>query len=89
MTVGEDSVQHRTKQTNKQTKAKRNKTKQKQKQNKNKNKTKQKKTNKKILLSSSHYAFCRLNYYNLMASLSHLEALLLDLTSDAPSNCSF
>ena len=38
---------------------------------------------------SSHFAFYRYNYHNLIASLSHLEALCLNVTSDALSNCLF
>ena len=44
---------------------------------------------KELLLSSSHFAFYRKNYYNLIALLSHLEALCLIVTSDALNNCSF
>ena len=48
----------------------------------------QQKTQKTWLLSSSHFAFYRYSY-NLIASLSRLEALFLDVTSDALENCSF
>ena len=66
--------------TNKQTNKNKNKTKQ--------NKTKQKKKNR--LLFSSHFAFYWLNYYNLglMAFLSRLKALFLDVKLDAINNCS-
>ena len=36
----------------------------------------------------SNFGFYRWDY-NLIASLSHLEALFLDVTSDALKNCSF
>ena len=39
--------------------------------------------------SSSHFAFYRYNYYNLKASLSHLEARCSNVTSDALNNCLF
>ena len=39
---------------------------------------------KALLLSSSHFTF-----YNLVASLSHLKALCLNVTSDALNNCLF
>ena len=41
----------------------------------------------KALLLQGHFVFE--NYYNLMASLSCLEALLLDVTSYTLNNCSF
>ena len=57
MTVGEDSVQYRKrKKKNKKNKKKNKKTK----QNKTKQTNKQTKTKKKMLLSSSHFAFYRL-----------------------------
>ena len=74
MTVGEDSVQNRKRK------------KQTNKQSTNKQTNKQKKT---LLLSSSHFVFYRKNYYNLMAFLSRLESLLLDVTSYTLNNCSF
>ena len=43
----------------------------------------------KALLSSSHFAFYRYDYYNLIASLSHLEALCLNVTLNALNNCLF
>ena len=47
------------------------------------------KCKKALLLSSSHFAFYWWNYFNLMASLSRLEALFLYVTSDALNNCAF
>ena len=44
---------------------------------------------KKAPFHSSYFAFYQSNYYNLMASLSRLEALFLDLTLDALNNFSF
>ena len=38
------------------------------------------KRKKAVLRSSSHFVFYRLNYHNLMTSLSRLEALFLDVT---------
>ena len=35
------------------------------------------------------FCFLSVNYYNLIASLSHLEALCLNVTSDALNNCLF
>ena len=39
--------------------------------------------------SSSHFALYLLNHYNLIASLSLLEALFLNVTSDELNNCLF
>ena len=47
------------------------------------------KRKKALLLSSRHFVFYRLSYYNLMASVIGLEALFLDVTSYALNNCSF
>ena len=43
----------------------------------------------KSTASFYHFAFYRLNLYNLIASLSHLEAICLNVTSDALNNCLF
>ena len=42
---------------------------------------------KSTAFSSSHFAFYRQNYYNLIGSLSHLEALCSNITSDMLNNC--
>ena len=49
----------------------------------------QKTQKKALLLSCSHFDFYSWNCCNLIASLSHLEALLLDVTSYLLHNCSF
>ena len=51
------------------------------------NKTKQ--TKKHCFLVAAILFFIDKNYYNLMASLSRLEALFLDVTSNVLNNCSF
>ena len=44
---------------------------------------------KHCFLGAAILLFISISYYNLIASLSHLEALCLNVTSDALNNCLF
>ena len=44
---------------------------------------------KHCLIAAAILLFYRQNYYNLIVSLSHLEALCLNVTLDALNNCLF